>query len=190
VAGSVPVDMALADGQVIELEAGLAVRVLHTPGHSPGSVSFLLEEQGVLCCGDAVPVAGDLPIYDDAATSIASLRRLAGLAGVRHLLSAWAPPQAGTAVAAHLDAGLAVLARHHQVVSAIAAREGAQPALTLCRLAVAELGLPPVAVNPLVARSLASQVGLDAGLFAPLRHGPAWERGVRRALHPGHGIRP
>jgi glyoxylase-like metal-dependent hydrolase (beta-lactamase superfamily II) len=31
----------LEDGQVLEL-AGLQVKVLHTPGHSPGSVSFLI----------------------------------------------------------------------------------------------------------------------------------------------------
>jgi len=41
---------ALADGDV--LPGG--VRVVHTPGHSPGHVSLLLEDSGVLVTGDAI----------------------------------------------------------------------------------------------------------------------------------------
>jgi len=41
----------LEDGQVLEL-AGLTIKVLHTPGHSPGSVSFLIGDS--LFDGDLV----------------------------------------------------------------------------------------------------------------------------------------
>jgi hydroxyacylglutathione hydrolase len=41
----------LEDGQVLEL-AGLRIKVLHTPGHSPGSVSFLIGD--TLFDGDLV----------------------------------------------------------------------------------------------------------------------------------------
>ncbi len=41
----------LSDDQLLEL-AGLEVKVLHTPGHSPGSVSFLID--GALFDGDLV----------------------------------------------------------------------------------------------------------------------------------------
>ncbi|MHB8896194.1 MAG: MBL fold metallo-hydrolase [Candidatus Geothermincolia bacterium] len=41
----------LAGGQVLEI-AGLTIKVLHTPGHSPGSVSFLIED--ALFDGDLV----------------------------------------------------------------------------------------------------------------------------------------
>lgn len=41
----------LAGGQVLEI-AGLSIKVLHTPGHSPGSVSFLIEDS--LFDGDLV----------------------------------------------------------------------------------------------------------------------------------------
>jgi glyoxylase-like metal-dependent hydrolase (beta-lactamase superfamily II) len=41
----------LEDGQVLEL-AGLKIKVLHTPGHSPGSVSFLVDD--ALFDGDLV----------------------------------------------------------------------------------------------------------------------------------------
>lgn len=42
----------LVDGQVLPVAGGL--RVIHTPGHSPGHVSFLHETSGVLVTGDAI----------------------------------------------------------------------------------------------------------------------------------------
>ncbi|MEW9667492.1 MBL fold metallo-hydrolase [Ammoniphilus sp. 3BR4] len=41
----------LEDGQTLEL-AGFSIKVLHTPGHSPGSISFVIDEH--LFCGDAL----------------------------------------------------------------------------------------------------------------------------------------
>jgi glyoxylase-like metal-dependent hydrolase (beta-lactamase superfamily II) len=42
----------LEDGQVVPVAGG--VRVIHTPGHSPGHASFLHEESGTLITGDAI----------------------------------------------------------------------------------------------------------------------------------------
>jgi glyoxylase-like metal-dependent hydrolase (beta-lactamase superfamily II) len=42
----------LTDGQVVPVAGG--IRVVHTPGHSPGHASFLHEESGVLITGDAI----------------------------------------------------------------------------------------------------------------------------------------
>ena len=42
----------LTDGQVVPFAGG--IRVVHTPGHSPGHASYLLEESGVLITGDAI----------------------------------------------------------------------------------------------------------------------------------------
>ncbi len=41
----------LADGQELEI-AGLALQVLHTPGHTPGHCCFFLAEEGILFSGD------------------------------------------------------------------------------------------------------------------------------------------
>lgn len=43
---------ALSDGEVLPVAGGL--RVVHTPGHSPGHVSLLHEPSGVLVTGDAI----------------------------------------------------------------------------------------------------------------------------------------
>ena len=42
----------LTDGQVLDVAGGL--RVVHTPGHTPGHVSLLHEDSGVLITGDAI----------------------------------------------------------------------------------------------------------------------------------------
>lgn len=63
----------LEEGQQIEL-AGLSISTLHTPGHSPGSISFVLGEH--LFCGDALFAGSigrtDLPggNYEQLITSI------------------------------------------------------------------------------------------------------------------------
>jgi glyoxylase-like metal-dependent hydrolase (beta-lactamase superfamily II) len=43
----------LSDGAELEFESG-SVRVLHTPGHTPGSCSFVREANRTLICGDCV----------------------------------------------------------------------------------------------------------------------------------------
>jgi glyoxylase-like metal-dependent hydrolase (beta-lactamase superfamily II) len=48
----VHVDVALTDGEVLDVAGGL--RVVHTPGHTPGHVSLLHEPTGVLVTGDVV----------------------------------------------------------------------------------------------------------------------------------------
>ena len=57
-------DVELEDGQVIEVGT-LRFQVLHTPGHSPGGVTFYLKKQGVAFAGDALFKMGvgrtDLP---------------------------------------------------------------------------------------------------------------------------------
>jgi hydroxyacylglutathione hydrolase len=57
-------DVELEDGQVLEV-GSLRFQVLHTPGHSPGGVTFYLEEEGVAFDGDVLFANGvgrvDLP---------------------------------------------------------------------------------------------------------------------------------
>src|SRR5690606_1210491 len=41
------------DGDIIEV-AGVRLRAITTPGHTPGSVSYWCEEAGALCSGDTL----------------------------------------------------------------------------------------------------------------------------------------
>jgi glyoxylase-like metal-dependent hydrolase (beta-lactamase superfamily II) len=49
---AVPVAEELADGQLLDVAGGL--RVVHTPGHTPGHVSLLHEPSRLLITGDAI----------------------------------------------------------------------------------------------------------------------------------------
>ena len=71
----------LAEGGVVRF-GEIRLRVLHTPGHTEGSVCLLSEDEGLLFSGDTLFAAGwgrvDLP-GGDADAMVASLIRLAGL---------------------------------------------------------------------------------------------------------------
>ncbi len=59
----------LADGDAIDL-GGRSLRVIHTPGHSPGSLSLVDERNGLLFCADTVHdghIHDDIPGADRAA---------------------------------------------------------------------------------------------------------------------------
>ena len=76
-------DRELAEGQSLDFQ-GVAFTVLHTPGHTPGSVCFLWREGGVLFTGDTLFRGScgrtDLP-GGSWRQMAASLRRLAALPG-------------------------------------------------------------------------------------------------------------
>ena len=71
----VALDGVLADGDVLRAGA-LALRCVHTPGHTPGSTSFALERDGktVLYTGDTL-FAGSVGRWDLGGTSLADIVR-------------------------------------------------------------------------------------------------------------------
>jgi hydroxyacylglutathione hydrolase len=152
------IDRLLADGERVDLGNGMVCEVMHTPGHSRGSISLLFRSENVLITGDALPVPGDLPIYENITTSIATIERLKNIQGIETLLSSFeAPVQGQEAVRKRIDESLAWLRRIHETVIE-AAKNGEKDPMELCRKVVGGLGLPPFAANPLVARAFASSL--------------------------------
>ena len=78
--GRVVVDRYLNDDDVIEIGDGLELRVIHLPGHSPGSVGFYWEQEAVLFTGDSVSGLhvgnGSLPIIFDLSAYEKSIEHL------------------------------------------------------------------------------------------------------------------
>ncbi len=74
-------DVWLEDGQALR-EFGLDVRVMHTPGHTAGSVSFVMDD-GAVFVGDAILnlVRVSFPLFwEDASTARASACKIRALA--------------------------------------------------------------------------------------------------------------
>jgi hydroxyacylglutathione hydrolase len=159
VGGSLRVDHELVDGDTIEPDDSRAgeMLVLHTPGHSIGSVSLLLHRDGALFSGDAVPVAGEIPVYEDAVESVMSVKRLHGITGIGVLLSSWDEPRTGHDAYRQMDRALEYLRKIQKTVLAFS-RDGMTDPMELTRNTVSALGLPPEAVNPLLCRTFATNL--------------------------------
>ena len=160
VGGPVSVDRLLADGQILTLAEKMPCRVIHTPGHSPGSIALYFEKERLLFSGDAVPLPGDLPIYDNLADCVSSIHKLRNMGKVERLCSSWEDPLKGAEIIVRrCDQALSYLEKIHESVLR-ARNQGKQDLMELCRQVIGELGLPPFAANPLTARALASSLSL------------------------------
>jgi hydroxyacylglutathione hydrolase len=76
--GEVRADRELHGGERISLGGDISIEVVHTPGHSPGSVSFVLSGLDWAFTGDSVQVCGSggMPLYAEPTTYEASQRAL------------------------------------------------------------------------------------------------------------------
>jgi glyoxylase-like metal-dependent hydrolase (beta-lactamase superfamily II) len=159
IGGPAQVTRSLEDGDVLGLDRDHIrdLVVFHTPGHSPGSVSLLLKSEGVLFSGDAIPVPGDLPVYDDVLASVRSIKRLDRIDGITALLASWDEPREGICAYQRMNEALVYLQTIHDAVIAAAGNETPDP-LDLCRKTAAALRLPPQAVTPLLARTCAAHL--------------------------------
>jgi len=159
VGGSVRLDHELEDGTVIDPDGSetCEIQVICTPGHSAGSVSLLMQGERALFCGDALPVYGDLPVYDDARQSARSIARLRAIRGIHHLLSAWDEPREGEDVYHQMDRALAYLQKIHKTV-VTASSDGISDPMVVAERAASALGLPIQVVTPLLARTIAANI--------------------------------
>jgi hydroxyacylglutathione hydrolase len=158
VSGSVDVGCVLDGGEVLYLDDGLELRVFHTPGHSKGSISLLLFEEGALFSGDAIPLPGEVPIYEDAMASVRSIQRLQSIPRIRHLLASWDDPRVGDQGYVVMDESLRYLQRIHETVQRVAGDNGSQDPLEVCMRVQRELGLSHIPSNPLFARSFSANL--------------------------------
>jgi len=158
VAGSVALDRLLVDDDVLSFGEGLTFRVLHTPGHSSGSISLLSEENGILFSGDLIPQPDNMPIYEDVETLANSLVRIAEIQNLTALYSSWDDPLYGRNAVDAIFAGMRYLIKVHTAAMEVFSEYVDSEPMELCKRVVRKLGLPPYAANPLVLRSLLSRL--------------------------------
>ena len=153
VGGSVKVDRVLKEGDILDLGDSLSLEVIHTPGHSEGSISLWLSEEGVLFSGDAIPLPGEMPIYDDPLASVESIKRLKAIVGIKVLLAAWDQPREGEQAYRIMDESLRYLQRIHEAVIKISSEQPTLDSMEMTKMVLKVLGLSETMANPMVARS-------------------------------------
>jgi glyoxylase-like metal-dependent hydrolase (beta-lactamase superfamily II) len=157
VEGSVVVSLDLRDGDTISWNKGKTIRILETPGHSPGSISFYEEDEGVLFTGDAVPAAGTLPIYVDPRVSIESIQKLQKIAPVKHLLSSWHDPISDNQIQPTMEAGIRYIQKIDEIVVDLSKTMPAETSgEELSLRALERLGIKTNKVLPMVRTTLES----------------------------------
>jgi hydroxyacylglutathione hydrolase len=166
VGGPVAVDSILEDKDVLDLGGDLDVEVIHTQGHSAGSISLWIDKHRTLFSADAIPIAGDLPIYEDILSSVRSLQRLKALPEIDILLASWDDPQQGSRAYQRIEEGIDYLERIHKAVRKSAKDNSSTNPMELCRQVLGELDLLESLANPLIARSF--QASLKAGVAPDL----------------------
>ncbi len=161
VEGSFVINRELSDGDSLDLGEGNLLRVIHTPGHSRGSISLFLEAEEALFSGDAVPAAGGVPIYENVPESIRSIRKLKQIRGLRFLLTSWDDPRSGDNLHELLDQGLRYFQGIHE---AVLTEKGSSPSSDLrdlCPGILRRLGLPQAAGVPIVMRSFQAHLEIS-----------------------------
>jgi hydroxyacylglutathione hydrolase len=161
VEGSVSIDENLHDGYCFEAEEEVKLKIVHTPGHSKGSISIFFENDSALFCGDTLLAAGDIPIYENIVDLIISVYKLKMIHNTKLLLSSWeAPIEGEIAINRRITNSLKFLEHIHKSVCEISSNGKMEP-MELCKLVVNNLGLPPAAINPLVAKGFISSFNME-----------------------------
>ena len=157
VSKSVKIDKLIEDNDLIELEEGLSIKVIHTPGHSKGSLSLLIENEKILICADCLLLPGNLPIYENVIAAVNSINKLKKIENIQWLLSSWDNPVKGIEIKTKMSQSIAYFKAIHKYIARIEKVKELAP-LDLCKKIIGDMGLPSVAVNPLVAMAFQSNV--------------------------------
>ncbi len=155
--GSVIIDHFLSDNETIKLENDLSVEVIHTPGHSSGSVSLYIKYEKVLFSGDSILLPGELPIYENFSDTISSIKRIKQIKDLKVLLSSWDKPVFDSDIQRKMDQSIDYLITIHKTISDIENAESYSP-IELCKIVVEKMGLSASAINLLVAKSFQSNI--------------------------------
>jgi hydroxyacylglutathione hydrolase len=157
---SVQVHQKLQDGDEIDLGGGTSLKVIFTPGHSPGSISLFCPQDGSLIVGDAIQPVDSLPLYNDLVWTRESLKRLMNLSGVKKMYLAWVEkPYTGEGIKEAIMMSLDYLDRVDATVKDVVGElsQDASPE-NITREVLIRMGLEPPPVMPMTIESIMTHV--------------------------------
>lgn len=117
----------------------------------------MLLPDNVVFTGDALPLVGDIPIYEDVEQVLSSLRRIKDLDNIEMLLSSWDDLVKGGDAYSYIDDCIEHVHLIHEAVVEFSSISWEK--------VMDEIGLEGVAMNPLVLRSLEAHLKTDIDLL-------------------------
>ncbi len=147
---SVRIDKLLDHGQVIEADENVSLKIIHSPGHSKGSINILFPEDRILFTADSIPVKNDIPVYDNFYDLMNSLHCIRTNPDYAILLTSWTPPLTDREeIEKFFNESGGYLKALDETVKSIYIGEESE-ALEFCKKVILTLGLPDFYVNPVV----------------------------------------
>jgi hydroxyacylglutathione hydrolase len=150
---SVELDELLAGGESLELDKDIHISIINTPGHSKGSFSILFKEDAVLFTADSLPLANDIPTYDNYLDLKDSILTIKSISDYKILLSSWTTPLFDKSEILRLI----IDGENYLNKLDIAVKEyysqNELNALENCAKVIKTMNLPLVFINPLVDRA-------------------------------------
>jgi glyoxylase-like metal-dependent hydrolase (beta-lactamase superfamily II) len=153
---SVIIDDFLTDGQILKVDEGISLGIIHSPGHSKGSLNIQFIEDKILFTADSIPLKGDIPNYDNFDELMQSIGNIKANTCCNTLLTSWTPPLFNKEEASVLITDGEVYMQ--QIDAAVCENYTgfeSEP-FYFCRKTVTRLGLPPFWVNPIVDKAFRS----------------------------------
>ena len=152
---SVKIDEFLCDGQIIQISGGPALKIIHTPGHSKGSVNIEFLKEKIHFTADSVPLKNDIPNYDNYADLMRTLKMIED-SDFKVLLSSWsAPLYDKKEIGILIDEGRNYMLKIDAIVKECYAGAYNSEA---CKMTVSKLGLPPFLATSLVDNAFKSHL--------------------------------
>ncbi len=150
---SVKIDELLKHGDEIKADEDVTLRIIHSPGHSKGSINILFKEDKILFTADSVPLKNDIPNYDNFNELMNSLNMIRANKEYDTLLSSWAAPITDKQeIEKFLDEGEAYMRKLDETVKSIYVGKENEP-LEFCGKSIIKLGMPEFLINPVVDRA-------------------------------------
>ena len=155
---SVAIDNLVSDDVVFSLEEGVTINALETPGHSAGSVSYVLQSPGsvVAFIGDVVPAPGDVPIFIEPQQSIDSIKKLIHLPKIQWYCPAWDKAYTAAEFSQSAGEGISMIEKITEAAEQISREYFDRGAEEQVAFVIQRLGVEQAKVNPLFKSSILS----------------------------------
>lgn len=152
------IDVFVEDAERIQLDKDITIKIIHSPGHSKGSLNILFEEDKILFTADSIPVKNDIPNYDNFQDLVQSLNFIRHCQEYNILLTSWTTPLFTQAeVKKFLDEGYEYLALLDQTVKQYYIGKETEP-LEFCKKVISQLRLSPIFIMPIVDKAFYSHL--------------------------------